>query len=736
MKNNPSRRSVLKNLMLTPFAGSVLFTSCKGENTRSAAVLNIGDLSLDTPENWYKYCRPILEWINPHVNIDCEAYVETVIRNAKAAQVNTVYFVMDYGGSPLYNGSSEPKAEIIGDFDLIRQLEKRLHEEDMFFVIAQFGAHTQSALGKNHPDWLMRDMFGKEIYGPGSVALMCFNSPYTEYAATELSHIVKNYKTDGIYIEGLFYSMKKCYCENCKKKFLLEYGTNIPETPHVSDMSLAPFYMKSINSFVERIYTSVKAISPSTVIMACPVNNETGNKGVITRIDWKELGKVCDVVALERMWGYGINYPLWKIGLNVNCMLAESKKECFTTTWYGLHVDREYTPRTKGHLQLNYYEPLIHGATPQTHTQNALEEAPDSIPVLNELYSYTEKIRPYFFHAKRMSSVSILYDRDNFWADDHFSGYYKALLYNHIPFKVISRDDLNPESLSETFVLILPNTIRLEDSEIEQIKSFTASGGTLIATYKTGFQDESAKTSSIAGFLGVKNFMGENIAESRPAPSYEHFRPEYYRSDLCHYFRNVKGSFADEATKMSLLSFTGGLLEVEPGIDATIVSNTLKIDKTRQGTQHPVYGFYPGDVNTPLILERNYEKGRIVYFAGGIDRSFLNHGYPYLSAILMAALSPDKLPVSAEAPSSVEITFYKRPKDDSILIHLLNATTNDRLSPDPVIDIIPVRNIRIRVKDYQKVVSLSGQTLETSIKDGYLHITVPDLEVIDTLVVV
>jgi hypothetical protein len=734
-KTDQGRRKAIKGMLIAPFAGNILLNACQRENSGAVLVLSGEDLVIDSPDNWYRYCRPILEWINPHVNIDCEAYVEDVIRNAKSANVNTVYFVMDYGGSPLYEGASEPKAAIIGDFDLLRMFETRLHEEGMYFVVAQFGAHTQSAIGKNHPDWLMRDLFGKEIYGPGSVALMCFNSPYKEYVAGELSHLVSNYKVDGIYIEGLFYSMKKCYCTHCKKKHKEENGGSIPETPHVSDMPLALFYMKSVNAYVEEIYKRVKPLSPSTVIMACPVNNDTGNRGVITRIDWKELGQYCDIVALERMWGYGINYPLWKIGLDVNIMKAESKRDCFTTTWYAYHVDREYTPRTRGHLQLNYFEALIHGATPQTHTQNALEEAPDNIPVLNELYSYTEKVRPYFYHAERINTVSILYDRDNYWADEHFTGYYKALLFNHIPFKVISRDELNPEGLKGAEYLILPNTVRISDEESREIKTFTTSGGVLIASYKTGFQHAGSKSSTLAEFLGVKKYLGENIAESRPAPTYEHFRPEYYRSNLCHYFRNTEDSFADTATRMSLLSYTGGLLEIEAADDVSIVSNTLLFDKSRQGVQHPVYGFYPGDINSPMIIERKHGNGRVIYFAGGIDRSFLNQGYPHLAKIFTAAISPDNLPLIATAPASVSITCYRRPIDNSLLIHLMNATTNDRLTPDPVMEIIPLRNIKLRVKGYKKAMSINGTKLVTSLVDEHLQIIIPELEVIDSLVI-
>jgi hypothetical protein len=243
--------------------------------------------------------------------------------------------------------------------------------------------------------------------------------------------------------------------------------------------------------------------------MSCPPVNRPNTQ----RVDWKKLGQVSDIVTCEMMWGNRNVFPLWQIGMVVGIMQAESKKPCFTTAWYGIDVDREYTPRTKPTVQLNNYEPIINGATVQFHTQNALEEAPDNIPVLNELYSYTEKIRPYVFHAERVNHVSILHDRDHLWPEDHFAGYYKALKYKQIPFKIISRDELNVEGLKGSTTLILPSIVRITDQEAEFIQKFAADGGLVVATYKTGFPKLDSKTSTLAEFLGVKKFTGEKIAQ-------------------------------------------------------------------------------------------------------------------------------------------------------------------------------------------------------------------------------
>jgi hypothetical protein len=729
-----SRRQILKNVVWIPFIGSSFLAAAKNGKTEQSAMngtapISVEELGLMPPDNWYKFCRPILEWINPHQNIDCVAYVERLIKNAKDANVNTVYFVIDHGGIPLYQGSIEPTDPIIGDFDLLGYLEKRVHEEGMYFVAAQFGQHTLSALGERHPDWLQRGNKGEEYIGPGSVPLMCSNTGYGDYVAEELSRIVGKYKIDGIYIEGLHNPVRICYCKSCKEKFMLEKNKPLPEIALKTDMEIARFNMDSIIGFIDNVNRKVKKVSPKTILMACPSVNRPSTH----RVDWKKLSTACDVVALELMWGNRNVYPLWQIGMCVGVMQAESRKTCFSTAWYAIHVDREYTPRTRATLQLNYFESIFNGGTVQFHTQNALEEAPDNIPVLKELYSYTEKIRPYFFFNERINYVSILYDRDYLMPEEHFAGYYKALRYKHIPFKIISRDDLNSENMKDTRVLILPNIVRLTDAEISFINDFTNGGGTLIATHKTGFQSADAKSSAIARLLGIRSFNGEKIASIKAG---ENWSPEVFRVEQNHYFRCVKGTFADEATGISLLTFSGSQLLIEPADDTKVLANTLSIDKSRQSPGNPIlYGYYPGEINSPLILERKEGKGRVIYFSGELDKAFYEQGYDFLSEILVKAIGAEALPLYAVAPSTVSITYYKLEKEKGLLIHLLNGTTNQSLAADPVNTIFPVQDIKINLKGYKKAFSLNGTEIKTTINNGYLTLTIPELKVIDTILV-
>lgn len=724
-----TRRDLLKNAVWVPFIGGMALSGC--DNSGKSAISSViadGDLDTTSPDSWFRFCQPILEWVNPHPDLDPVKYVEGVVVNAKKAGANTVYFVIDYGGAPIYNGASEEKAKIVGDADLLALLEKRLHEENMYFVSAQFGGHTISAMVDKNPEWVQRNFKGEFLYGPGGLPLMCFNSGYREYVARELKHIVTKYKTDGIYIEGLNY--KNCYCHTCSKKYREIYHSEIPEIIQPGDMPAERFYLDASIDFVGAVREAVKEVSPETVIMACVSSFKESS-----RVDWQGLGKVADVVSQERMWGYGIPFPLYEIGMHVNIMKAESGRDAFTTAWYAKHVDREYTAREIPLIMLNYFEPIINQGTCQFHTQNVLEENPDHIDVLNEIYSYTKKIRPYYYYTERTKEVSILYDRDKLYADSNFTGYYKALVFRHIPVRVISRDYLTREKLNGTKVLILPNVLRLSEDETRVIREFTSEGGLLVCTYRTGFGTSTSLESSIADLLGIKRFISEEIKDnpvvSRGRSQWE---PEYYRAERIHYFRNTDEGFARKYNNRSLLSYPGGLMVTELMPQTRVISNTLKIDKERQGPQHPVYGFYPAGPDHPLILENDYGKGRVIYFAGDLDKVFLVNGYPYVADILAGAVCTADLDLSAEAPVSVEITWYKRTKDNSLLVNMLNSASYERQPTEPIGEIIPVRNIRLKARGFSKAASLQGTALEYSVTGGILNVSIPELNVIDTIV--
>jgi len=59
----------------------------------------------------------------------------------------------------------------------------------------------------------------------------------------------------------------------------------------------------------------------------------------------------------------------------------------------------------------------------------------------------------------------------------------RAILYNHLPFGVITRKDL--KRLSDCQIIVLPDVIMLDKEEVEAFKNYVREGGSLYASKDT-----------------------------------------------------------------------------------------------------------------------------------------------------------------------------------------------------------------------------------------------------------
>jgi hypothetical protein len=103
--------------------------------------------------------------------------------------------------------------------------------------------------------------------------------------------------------------------------------------------------------------------------------------------------------------------------------------------------------------------------------------------------------------------------------------------------------------------------------------------------------------------------------------------------------------------------------------------------------------------------------------------------------ILVSGILKENLPVVSKAPSTVEITYYRIKDSENLLIHLFNMTTNQRLYPDSVNEIFPVHGIVLHIKGGKKASMLNGSILNTSVRNSELVIEIPELKVIESLIV-
>src|SRR5262249_4346830 len=146
------------------------------------------------------------------------------------------------------------------------------------------------------------------------------------------------------------------------------------------------------------------------------------------------------------------------------------------------------------------------------------------------------------------------------------------------------------------------------------------------------------------------------------------------------------------------VTFKGPAVRVSPRSDATKAVGTIQ-SKAVAGAPA-----MPGGVTS------RHGKGKVVYFAAGLDSAYYLYAYPYQRlalkhAIHWAASAPQ--PVTIEAPMCVHATVMRQRKVDKegferLIVHLfsdLNTTAHHALPGDDVPlreEVVPIHDLRVR----------------------------------------
>ena len=145
------------------------------------------------------------------------------------------------------------------------------------------------------------------------------------------------------------------------------------------------------------------------------------------------------------------------------------------------------------------------------------------------------------------------------------------------------------------------------------------------------------------------------------------------------------------------VTFKGPAVRVSPQGETTQVIATIET-KTAAGA--PAF---------PGVVTHAYGKGRVVYFAAGLDAAYYLYSYPYQRlamkhAVTWAAAAPP--PVTVEAPMCVHSTVMRQTKQteegtERLVVHLfsdLNTTAHHALPVDDVPlreEVVPIHDIRV-----------------------------------------
>lgn len=293
-------------------------------------------------------------------------------------------------------------------------------------------------------------------------------------------------------------------------------------------------------------------------------------------------------------------------------------------------------------------------------------------------------------------------------------------------FDIVADKHLKDSDLSGLDALVLPNTACLSQSQADAILGYVSNGGGLVATYQSSLCDESGgrrKNFALAAAFGVDYVEGAD----------EWFNPVLDRKSVGGYFR-VGGNheITRGFTVTDFLAVTSPVLKTRPAAGTDPLEKLWMNQKKSYGMPCFAYDYPFLSLNPPeesefaMITARNYGKGRVVYVAADLGSIYAVAGDPYAKHLLANAVrwvSRTDSPVKIEAPACIELTVFRQPAENRLILHLVNSQSVPKRrielsgSAGNILteDILPVINIEMMIRFAE------GET----IKDVYLA---PDRE--------
>jgi len=327
-------------------------------------------------------------------------------------------------------------------------------------------------------------------------------------------------------------------------------------------------------------------------------------------------------------------------------------------------------------------------------------------------------------------------------------GTFRACTEAHLPVTIINDWNLTPQDLAQYKVLILPNTASLDDRQSAAIADFVKNGGGLVASLDTSLFDEFGtprKNFALAEVMGV-DYRGLPDATPIDRNVDVNFAlsigPDYWEKRKNSFdFRMVANTFLDQGTLQRYIglepvTFKGPAVRVATRADAKIVGTIQS--KTA----------IPGQ-DSPAMISHTYGKGKVVYFAAGLDAGYYLYSYPYQRLALERAIrwvAPIEAPVKVVAPMCVYSTTMRQPngKGERLITHLynnLNTTAGHAFPNDDVPlreEVIPIRDITVSFRNDYRIRNVrqepEGINLPIERTPTGMKVAVPRLE-IHTMVV-
>lgn len=581
-------------------------------------------------------------------------------------------------------------------------------------VIAYFSTIYDKALYDEHPEWRQVNADGssisKEFHEQAwyytSAMVVCPNSPYKEYLISMIKKLIETHDIDGIYFDMMWFLEKPCYCDSCRHLFKSKYGTEPPIKIDWDDplfRKFVKFRMDSNYLFVREICEAVKKEDPKLAICAqyYLLKSRENISGQTLAI-----GKVPDYLYSDVYFEDG--YLMLSVVCKALSTLSRHKYEIGLMPRPGSHNDTPHM-MTLDHIRSQAFTVIANGGTlgffDIMWSDGTIQEA-----MWDRIKKVSDEVRARvpWLDGKPIKSVGIFYsektriwygrsDRRNRY-DTNLFGVCRALMEEHVPFNILT--SLDNKSLEGYQVIILPNAVCMSSEEMEAVRSFVKNGGGLICTGQTSLWDadgEPCNEYGLADVMGI-SYVGDTAVYSRVFSKYD-----------------ISRSPATRLPSDGFITNWGPVQKVDlKGADALAKIFFPYAEPTAEKIVNIMANPPAIETNWPSCTYNKYGQGKMIYFAGNIDKDYLQLSFPELKWLIGDAVkkvSKKPLKLELKAPMSVEITAFEKEEGTLLIVHLVNyqpeiskyyTERGAYQSRHLIQEILPVYDLELKIRDSKK----------------------------------
>ena len=695
---------------------------------------------------WYQEQLRVLETVLREADLadyDAEKVVSYILDNGMNCIVVNAGGVMDF--FPDATDFGRPNRFMNGR-DFLKELIEACHREGIRVIARVDFRGVERERYEKHPDWFGQNADGTPLTGWNDrIIRPCYSAVYGREHAFEYMHnLMGRYALDGVWENCIVFGYGPCYCPKCRGAFRAATGKEIPEGPdylaeefkeyRTWKAGLARGHMHSMREIIksygedkayvseifdmDHVFSALNSgidlydardsfdflVSPlfidGSVREDEPYEDYAHVASVIRFL--KAVGPDKQCVALTGGNGTRQRY--------VKAPIMESRIWMWETIGAG------------GSLWNNYFN----GSCPAEAVDRRAAHTE------KEFFRFLKENRSVLGDKQPWGEVGIYYSRpsrdycgnDAPEKDEYgtcIQGAERVLNKNHIPYRYIPDIDLSPEILKGIRVLLLTNVICMSDREIRIIRDYVAAGGSVVASYATSLRDEQGGAREDFGLRELLGVTSTGEVRDTRRDSYQLIRKAGH--PLLRGMDALRTRMVANDGKTMLCRLYGsaheGVLSFVPMIY----------------NQPPEYAWIPEEEwETPYVTVTAgaFGSGRTVYFANQTDRDCRMHPGEdpedlYANAVLWALGSKPQM--TAKAPESVHISVTAEQREDGTeerVISFINLTAGPWR---PVREVIPVRDLEVRMKGKLAAARLLYGSSEMSVSDegGEIVIRIAEL---------